>query len=414
MNQLIDPQTKEWNVDLVRQIFHSFDADEICKLKIPRSGVEDCIAWHYEKTGVFTVKSAYKLADSLKRKGTDKATSSSREPGDRSIWDAIWKAKIPEKVKVFGWRVATNSLPTKHNVFRRTMVDDSVCEICGRGEEDEHHATITCTRSVALRQSMRAYWKIPKESEFIYTGEDWLQLLLFSQPEEVRTKIMLIMWQAWSLRNNVVHGDGKDTVAGSVQYLLRLHDDLLLAECDPADAGDKNKHSLFPGKAYMASVPVSNLWAAPPPGKAKLNVDAAFLEESGEAWGGHAFLSVGRRLTRCNSAQEAEGAAVVLELTEFSKFFNGHVILETDCAGLGRVLQAKETGRSACYATLADAKTLLSGFAQTEISIINRGKNKLAHELAATARRSGDFLLVADVPMNSRVVMRDEYIPTIV
>ena len=47
VNQLIDTQNKEWNVGLVRQIFHPVDADEICKFKIPGIEMEDCYAWHY-------------------------------------------------------------------------------------------------------------------------------------------------------------------------------------------------------------------------------------------------------------------------------------------------------------------------------------------------------------------------------
>ena len=65
VNQLMEPDRKAWNETLIRQIFHPFDADEICKLSIPSSEVGDCIAWHHEKNGVFSVKSAYKLAAAM-------------------------------------------------------------------------------------------------------------------------------------------------------------------------------------------------------------------------------------------------------------------------------------------------------------------------------------------------------------
>lgn len=61
VNQLFIPNTNEWNEDLIRQIFHSFDADEICKIRTPSAKVEDCVAWHFENNGCFTVKSADKL-----------------------------------------------------------------------------------------------------------------------------------------------------------------------------------------------------------------------------------------------------------------------------------------------------------------------------------------------------------------
>jgi hypothetical protein len=33
----------------------------------------------------------------------------------------------------------------------------------------------------------------------------------------------------------------------------------------------------------------------------------------------------------------------------------------------------------------------------------------LAHELAAIAKRTGDFSMIANVPLDARNVMRDEY-----
>ena len=55
---------------------NSFDAEEICKIRILAGEVEDCVAWHYEKTGIFTIKIGYKLADNLKRNGKEAPSSS--------------------------------------------------------------------------------------------------------------------------------------------------------------------------------------------------------------------------------------------------------------------------------------------------------------------------------------------------
>lgn len=65
VNQLIKPDTKEWNLHLINRIFNPFDVEEISKIRIPAREVDDCVAWHYEKNGVFTVRSAYKLAASF-------------------------------------------------------------------------------------------------------------------------------------------------------------------------------------------------------------------------------------------------------------------------------------------------------------------------------------------------------------
>ena len=44
VNQLMLPDMKEWNIPLIKQIFHPFDADDICRIPIPRSDVSGCIA----------------------------------------------------------------------------------------------------------------------------------------------------------------------------------------------------------------------------------------------------------------------------------------------------------------------------------------------------------------------------------
>ncbi|VAH12568.1 unnamed protein product [Triticum turgidum subsp. durum] len=229
-----------------------------------------------------------------------------------------------------------------------------------------------------------------------------------------------MMWQAWNLRNNVVHGDGKDTVTGSVQYLTRLQDELLVTACGLREHSDNGKVSLHPANPEAtAPIPPSH-WIAPPLGMAKVNSDAAFIGETGDTWGGavardhlgRVFMSIGRRLNRCSSVEEAEGAAALLGLTEFAKRFRGQVILETDCMCFGRELQGGMQSRSAYCATLADVKEKLSLFSCSGISIVSRSKNKLAHELAAVARRSGDFIMVADVPVDAKHVMRDESVLT--
>jgi len=51
-----------WKVDVINEYFSPYDVDHILGIRLPRSPVADFIAWHYEKTGVFSVKSAYRLA----------------------------------------------------------------------------------------------------------------------------------------------------------------------------------------------------------------------------------------------------------------------------------------------------------------------------------------------------------------
>jgi hypothetical protein len=55
---LINPATGSWDRDLIEEVF--WEEDRMCILGIAiKHGMEDLIAWHYDKKGFFSVKSAY-------------------------------------------------------------------------------------------------------------------------------------------------------------------------------------------------------------------------------------------------------------------------------------------------------------------------------------------------------------------
>lgn len=112
-------------------------------MRIPSGNTEDVVAWHYEKSSIFTVKSAYKLALSMRTNENSQASSSTRDAFDRNLWDLIWKTKVPGNIKIFGWRVASKSLATKENKLKRTLGYDNVCDLCGPETGNEFHASVT-------------------------------------------------------------------------------------------------------------------------------------------------------------------------------------------------------------------------------------------------------------------------------
>jgi hypothetical protein len=82
------------------QFFNQADVEAIEKIKLPSRPCEDFLAWSLEKSGFFTVRSAYKLG--LKLRDIDSAAGSSSAPdGDRKLWSNVWKGNVPPKVNVF-------------------------------------------------------------------------------------------------------------------------------------------------------------------------------------------------------------------------------------------------------------------------------------------------------------------------
>jgi hypothetical protein len=196
-------------MDLLHELFYDHDVQAILKIEIPQHDQRDRLAWLHEKNGNFSVRSAYRLAYNLKHRNGDIGSSSSKPNGKRSIWNTIWKARVQPKIRIFGWRLATDTLPTKNNKWRRNLETNNLCCICGNGVEDSHHATVVCTKAVALRHAMRQKWSLPKEDMFRYTGKDWLQILLGQVDVITCANILKLLWRAWHLRNNIIHEDDK-------------------------------------------------------------------------------------------------------------------------------------------------------------------------------------------------------------
>jgi hypothetical protein len=82
---------------------------------------EDYMAWFHEKTGVFSVRSAYRLAGRIKKEENGGWQSTSLNQDQRPIWKNFWNIPIPHKILVFGWKVINNGLATQNNKCRRNI-----------------------------------------------------------------------------------------------------------------------------------------------------------------------------------------------------------------------------------------------------------------------------------------------------
>jgi hypothetical protein len=49
--------------------------------------------------------------------GEGEIGGSSTSSDGRQVWKTLWSAHVPEKVKVFAWKVANNGIPTEAKVL---------------------------------------------------------------------------------------------------------------------------------------------------------------------------------------------------------------------------------------------------------------------------------------------------------
>lgn len=106
--------------------------------------------------------------------------------------------------KMFLWRALNNLLPTKTNLYKRGVIKESLCPICGLEEETISHALWDCTagRDV-LGGSLRRFQKATGR------GLEFHQIFM-EMEEQCDSKDMdtfsVIARRIWLRMNSEVHG----------------------------------------------------------------------------------------------------------------------------------------------------------------------------------------------------------------
>jgi len=308
---------------------------------------------------------------------------------------------------VFGWRLATDTLPTTNNKFRRNIVHHNRCEICGVAFEDGFHATVMCPKAASLRHTLRDCWDLPAEELFKFSGEDWLLLLLDQLDDETKTKTLLLLWRAWHIKNDLAHHQGKETIAHSVAYLQSLlcftANDLYTSE----DRKGKNTPTDPEPTTTVAEKQTTICgWTPPPEGWIKLNTDAAFtsMKIPGGSGAiardhqGRIVLAACSPLPSCIDAVEAEAKAALLGVRVALGHGHDKIILETDSSMVAVALQSCSLDRSELWATYEETKDLLKKLNDHRIGHVKRESNRAADCLAKLAKSLGGCIWLNHFP----------------
>ncbi|TVU19841.1 hypothetical protein EJB05_36016, partial [Eragrostis curvula] len=235
---------------------------------------------------------------------------------------------------------------------------------------------------------MRSRWPIPKDWKTpTLATTDWLLVMLLECLPEARDMLLLILWRAWFVRNQITHDGPEMSVEGSVQFLLSYYDTLFNVRQDQIPSDVKRKE---PG-----NVRTIKKWVKPPCGRAKINVDAAFSVDSGRAGvgviirndHGEIVLCSGRVVFNCASAEEAELLACKEGLNLGLKWVAMPCELESDCLVVCNALKSNEENGSHYALLLREVKELIAELREVRITHCNRTQNRVSHILAGRASR---------------------------
>jgi hypothetical protein len=275
---------------------------------------------------------------------------------------------------------------------------------------------------------MRRYWLLPDEEHFKYTGPDWLLHPLDSVESEVKARVLLILWRAWHLRNDVIHAKGTTTIMSSAMFLssygesLHIANQPHVAQIDIKGKG-KLKEGVHSGKTTIHRQRKHKrkkaTWLAPPSGWVKINTDTAFCQRTGKAsvgvvardQKGVMILSAWRFLRHCGSPEEAEAEACLEGMCLLAvEWIRQHPIYaERDCSGLVAALHGGDESRARWAGVISEIIGLSRLLPACIFKHVGREANNVAHQLARRALEEYEWVVMRhDIPSDLRSLVNAE------
>jgi hypothetical protein len=173
-------------------------------LKIPLSlrTHDDHFLWHFDKKGYYSVKSGYHTYRSCTLSRTGAASSEGQRWTSGNLWNIIWQARIPPKVRSFVWCLLKGILLTKLALVKNLWLPDISCVFCNDHEESNSHLFMSCP-------TLRIFWNITFAGSVANVQSS---LSIFDWISEVSCKLVVAhlelfyisLWVIWSERKNIV------------------------------------------------------------------------------------------------------------------------------------------------------------------------------------------------------------------
>ncbi|KAH9710584.1 DNA mismatch repair protein MLH3 [Citrus sinensis] len=253
VNSIMVPGQRQWDTDLVANIFNTRDTALILQVPLSTRQDEDCRFWLADTKGKFTVRSCYNVLNSAPTGSNSK------------VWKFLWGLEVPGKVKHFIWCALVNVLPTADNLLSRKVDVSPICPICSAANESVYYCLVDClfATSCWLLSSLGTGRRCP--SFF-----DWIEQTFIKCRKEECNLAIMVCWKLWLNRNDKVwngHNEhAQNLVIAAGHYLFQWQE-------------AKRKNFIIVEQVQLGHG--SMCWAKPPLGWFKCNVDAGVFSSQG-------------------------------------------------------------------------------------------------------------------------------------
>ncbi|KAA3460000.1 reverse transcriptase [Gossypium australe] len=390
---LINRQTREWNREEIEYTFGADEVDKILRIPLAQSPHDDFLVWRGEPTEVFSVKSTYKLLQSLD------PIAYAVHFSYFDFYKKLWSTELPTKIKINTWKVSWNYIPTRVNLSLKKLASDSSCPRCSRESETLSHLFKDCSVSVDM-------WSHLTEIQLIQDTngdfQQWLTSCFSFMSLDLCRLFCVALWALWGDRNTQIH-ERRSKSGKEIADFVRNY----VKEIDGAKP-----------KAVEVSKTVKK-WQHPPFQKVKINFDGGFDVQA------HFFASgvVARDNTRSvlvskSRVHEKVGSAFVAEALACREAIQlgidmqeKNIIIEGDSLTVIKKCRQDSVDRSQIGSYIFDIHQKKSVFSRLSFDFIPRSGNILAHLIAKDSLKNRrELYLEREVPSCAKAQARNDSI----
>lgn len=139
-----------------------------------------------------------------------------------SIWNRIWKAKVPPKIAIFLWKLQREIVPTRKFLSERIATVPTTCLWCNEAVESINHLFWKCTLASEAWNFIGHWWGLEDNLRNIHSFS--LENLLNCEKREMYSKFWIIIvavttWTIWLCRNELLFNNNR-TRTETIELLI--------------------------------------------------------------------------------------------------------------------------------------------------------------------------------------------------
>ncbi|KAL8131281.1 hypothetical protein AgCh_007272 [Apium graveolens] len=386
-----------WDEEILRDLFNTRDQQCIRRITLTDSSEEDEVYWGKEASGMYSVRSAYRLLQEQKNLW--------RQEDQTSAWRKTWRVKAPPKVLNFMWRALSNCLPTMVMLSQKQVPVSSVCQVCRNGEETVEHILCHCTLATQCWQIVLPRFSVNGSYNFF----QWWQKIFEVCAKEKIAEVASVCWSLWKAKNEFVWNKNYTrlnvVIAKATQFLLQWN----LAQKIKQPS---RYHNFIEGDG-------KEFWVAPQSEYMKISADAAtFLEynASGLAFvvrddHGELLQAHTKLLPGLVSAAMAEAVVIKEVISWIKRTGCSKVVVESDSLIVVQAIRSKTPMVSPLGQVVQSCRDMLAELNTVSLFFVKRSANMAAHALARLSYSFPDRVFDRrSIPVKVKNVLRSDLV----